>query len=141
MYINRCPIELLDLTSNHIGDAGIEALGSAIFGAGGAVPEGRRQHRLAVLDMMYNHVHLDGLLGFCHSLETALRGPGPTPAPLLQEANFVANDLTHRDTHVALHGAYPELIERGLLVVEEKAEARSPSTSAGTSSPSPLPQY
>lgn len=108
---------MLDLTTNHIGDAGLHALGTAIFAA-----QGQRQHRLVYLDLWYNHVRVEGLAAFCRMLEAAVGTPeaaASSSVPLFAEANFEDNHLTYED-RAALRADYPQLIESGLVALVKR---------------------
>lgn len=108
---------MLDLTSNHIGDEGMNTLGTAIFAA-----QGQRQYHLRCLNLWYNQVRIEGLRAFCRRLDAAVgttQAATASPASSFVEAYFGANDLTDEDL-ATLYADYPRLIERGLLVLKEQ---------------------
>lgn len=108
---HRCPLELLDLTSNHIGDEGLRLLAHGIFWN-----NRRRQHRLQVLDLMYNLCTVDGVLRFCAAMEAAVSTQPPV-VPFLREVNFSLNELTAED-RATVRARFGGLVDRGLVVLE-----------------------
>lgn len=107
---------MLELSSNHIGDEGVKTLGAAIFAT-----QGQRKHHLRCLDLWYNQVGIEGLRAFCRRLEAAVGTPeaaASSPVPSFVNADFVTNDLTGEEL-AALEADYPQLIERGLLVLRD----------------------